>query len=98
MADRPKQRKAAPGRKASRKTVRTSQESQKAEQSGKLAEKLSLAKRKDACEQLGKEQFPEQCAEPLSEAAAPIVNSRAKKKRFNDKPSATSRRTKKRPT
>jgi hypothetical protein len=68
---------AKPGGKPRRKAA---QETQKAEPRGKLAEKLSLAKRKQACEQLG-ERFPEQCDEPLSEAAPPTVNPGAKKGR-----------------
>jgi hypothetical protein len=77
MARKRKKRTAKPGERPRRKAA---QETQKTEPRDKRAEKLSLAKRKRACEQLG-ERFPEQCDEPLSEVAAHIVNPVAKKRR-----------------
>jgi hypothetical protein len=78
MARKRNQQTARPRGKPPRKSA---QEPQKAETRGKLEEKLSLAKRKQACEQLGEQRFPEQCDEPLSEAARPNVNPGAKKRR-----------------
>jgi len=77
MARKRNQPTAEPGGKPRRKSA---QETQKAEPRDKLAEKLSLTKRKQACEPLGG-RFPEQCDEPLSEAAAPNLNAGAKKRR-----------------
>jgi hypothetical protein len=76
MARKRNQQTAKPRGKPPRKPA---QEPLMAETRGKLEEKRSLAKRKQACEQIG-ERFPEQCDEPLSESG-PKLNPGVKKRR-----------------